>query len=183
MPTPERLAAEIKSRPPVLLVHGDSDELIPVQALFQAAQALAALDVPVEWHMSAGVGHGIDQEGLRHGGEFLARAACAPERRLRHASIAHNRLSRASQSRHAPYRLWRRRCARGIEEVEERRLERARIADSGFPALVLNADFRPLSYYPLSLWSWQDAIKAVFLERVNIVAQYDQRGAQPRASR
>ena len=38
---------------------------------------------------------------------------------------------------------------------------------------MLNADFRPLSYYPLSLWSWQDAIKAVFLERVNIVANYD----------
>ena len=47
------------------------------------------------------------------------------------------------------------------------------------PALVLNADFRPLSYYPLSLWSWQDAIKAVFLERVNIVSEYDHRGAQP----
>ena len=41
------------------------------------------------------------------------------------------------------------------------------VSPSGFPALVLNADFRPLSYYPLSLWSWQDAIKAVFLERVN----------------
>ncbi|MFK7902837.1 MAG: HNH endonuclease [Nitratireductor sp.] len=41
------------------------------------------------------------------------------------------------------------------------------------PALVLNADFRPLSYYPLSLWSWQDAIKAVFLDRVNIVAEYE----------
>ena len=41
------------------------------------------------------------------------------------------------------------------------------------PALVLNADYRPLSYFPLSLWSWQDTIKAVFLERVNIVAQYD----------
>ena len=41
------------------------------------------------------------------------------------------------------------------------------------PALVLNADFRPLSYYPLSLWSWQDAIKAVFLDRVNIVSSYD----------
>lgn len=40
------------------------------------------------------------------------------------------------------------------------------------PTLVLNADFRPLSYYPLSLWSWQDAIKAVFLERVNIVSEY-----------
>jgi len=41
------------------------------------------------------------------------------------------------------------------------------------PALVLNADFRPLSYYPLSLWSWQDTIKAVFLDRVNIVSEYD----------
>ena len=39
--------------------------------------------------------------------------------------------------------------------------------------MVLNADYRPLSYYPLSLWSWQDAIKAVFLDRVNIVALYD----------
>ncbi len=44
---------------------------------------------------------------------------------------------------------------------------------SQFPALVLNADFRPLSYFPLSLWSWQDAIKAVFLDRVNIVSEYD----------
>jgi 5-methylcytosine-specific restriction endonuclease McrA len=41
------------------------------------------------------------------------------------------------------------------------------------PALVLNADFRPLSYFPLSLWSWQDAVKAVFLDRVNIIDQYD----------
>ena len=47
------------------------------------------------------------------------------------------------------------------------------MSPNGFPALVLNADFRPLSYYPLSLWSWQDAIKAVFLERVNIVALYE----------
>ena len=36
---------------------------------------------------------------------------------------------------------------------------------SGTPALVLNADFRPLSYYPLSLWPWQETIKAVFLGR------------------
>ena len=41
------------------------------------------------------------------------------------------------------------------------------------PALVLNADHRPLSYYPLSLWSWQDTIKAVFLERVTILEEYD----------
>lgn len=41
------------------------------------------------------------------------------------------------------------------------------------PALVLNADYRPLSYYPLSLWSWQEAIKAAWLDRVDIVAEYD----------
>ena len=41
------------------------------------------------------------------------------------------------------------------------------------PALVLNADYRPLSYYPLSLWSWQDSIKSVFLDRVSIVNYYD----------
>ncbi len=44
---------------------------------------------------------------------------------------------------------------------------------TGWPALVLNADFRPLSYFPLSLWPWQEAVKAVFLERVDVVAQYD----------
>ena len=43
-----------------------------------------------------------------------------------------------------------------------------------FPALVLNADYRPLSYYPLSLWPWQDAVKAAFLERVTIVSEYDE---------
>ena len=41
------------------------------------------------------------------------------------------------------------------------------------PALILNADFRPLSYFPLSVWPWQDAVKAVFLERVNIVSHYE----------
>ena len=41
------------------------------------------------------------------------------------------------------------------------------------PALVLNADFRPLSYFPLSVWPWQESIKAAVLDRVNIVAVYD----------
>ena len=45
---------------------------------------------------------------------------------------------------------------------------------SGAPCLVLNADFRPLNYYPLSLWSWQEVIKAVFLDRVAVVSTYDQ---------
>ena len=47
------------------------------------------------------------------------------------------------------------------------------VSPEACPALVLNADYRPLSYYPLSLWSWQDAIKAVFLDRVQIVSSYD----------
>lgn len=47
---------------------------------------------------------------------------------------------------------------------------------------MLNADYRPLSYYPLSLWSWQDAIKAVFLDRVNIVAEYDRQVSSPSMS-
>lgn len=47
------------------------------------------------------------------------------------------------------------------------------------PALVLNADFRPLSYYPLSLWPWQEAVKAVFLERVDVIAQYEQTVRSP----
>lgn len=50
---------------------------------------------------------------------------------------------------------------------------------NGCPALVLNADYRPLSYFPLSLWSWQDAIKAVFLERVNIVCEYEETVRSP----
>ena len=47
------------------------------------------------------------------------------------------------------------------------------------PALVLNADYRPLSYYPLSLWSWQDSIKSVFLDRVSIVSYYDRQIRSP----
>ena len=42
------------------------------------------------------------------------------------------------------------------------------------PALVLNADYRPLSYYPLSLWTWQEAVKAAWLDRVQIIAEYDE---------
>ena len=48
------------------------------------------------------------------------------------------------------------------------------------PALVLNADYTPLSYYPLSLWSWQTAIKAAFLDRVSVVAEYDRVVHSPR---
>jgi phospholipase/carboxylesterase len=69
----DKFADEIVARPPVLLIHGDQDQLIPVQALLHAAQGLASLDIPTQWHISPGVGHGIDPEGLRQGGEFLKR--------------------------------------------------------------------------------------------------------------
>jgi phospholipase/carboxylesterase len=61
---PERLAAEIISRPPVLLVHGDEDPMVPVAFLAEAADALAAAGVEVLTHVSAGTGHGIAPDGL-----------------------------------------------------------------------------------------------------------------------
>jgi len=50
---------------------------------------------------------------------------------------------------------------------------------AGMPALVLNADYRPLSYFPLSLWPWQEVVKAVFLDRVNVIAEYDRQISSP----
>ena len=47
------------------------------------------------------------------------------------------------------------------------------------PSLVLNADYTPLSYYPLSLWPWQTAIKAIFLDRVDVIETYDREVHSP----
>jgi len=71
---PEALKAHLRSKPPILLVHGDRDDVIPIDALFMSAEMLAAAEVPCEWHLSVGVGHGIDSEALRHAGLFLTRA-------------------------------------------------------------------------------------------------------------
>jgi phospholipase/carboxylesterase len=68
---PEHLA-ETKARPPVLLIHGDADDLIPIEALHVAREALAAAGVPVEWHVRAGLGHGIDAEAQWMAGHFIA---------------------------------------------------------------------------------------------------------------
>ncbi len=64
--------------PPILLFHGSSDEVIPVDALFQATDDLAKANIPVQWHLSAGLGHGIDGEGLIQGGQFLAKSFGLP---------------------------------------------------------------------------------------------------------
>ena len=60
--------------PPILLTHGDSDQVIPAQAMFVAASQLGLAGAAVQWHLAPGMGHGIDPEGLSIAGQFLALA-------------------------------------------------------------------------------------------------------------
>ena len=59
-------------------------------------------------------------------------------------------------------------------DIEVRELDGVYEKPKQNPALILNADYRPLSYFPLSLLSWQEAIKSVYLGRVNVVAEYEE---------
>lgn len=68
---PQALAAEIRARPPVLLVHGADDPLIPVHAMHQASAVLTANGVVVQTHVSPNLGHSISPQGLEEGGRFL----------------------------------------------------------------------------------------------------------------
>ena len=71
------LAGEIRSRPPVLLVHGDADEVVPFAKLARAEWFLKAAGVPITTETRPGLAHGIDEPGLMLGGEFLQRAFAA----------------------------------------------------------------------------------------------------------
>lgn len=75
---PDSLAAELAGRPPVLLVHGEADEIVPVSASRMAEQALRAAGVPVEARYAPRLGHGIDDAGLSLGALFLQRALAMP---------------------------------------------------------------------------------------------------------
>jgi phospholipase/carboxylesterase len=68
----ERLKTEAVSKPPVLLVHGDQDEMIPVAALQEAQLGLSEAGIPVRWHISKGIGHGIGPDGLEMAAAFLS---------------------------------------------------------------------------------------------------------------
>lgn len=70
---PELLADEAISKPPILLIHGDMDEMLPVQHLHEAVSALGGTGFDVQWHVSPGAGHTIAQDGLELGMEFLQR--------------------------------------------------------------------------------------------------------------
>ena len=70
---PEHLAADKRHAPPVLLVHGRDDPLIPVIAMHAATKILGETGFKVEWHVRPSLQHGIDTEGLRLGGAFLQR--------------------------------------------------------------------------------------------------------------
>lgn len=66
------LAADVKSKPPVLLVHGEMDDIVPFQAMAAAAAGLRAAGIAVETLGRPGLPHSIDEEGLLRGGRFLA---------------------------------------------------------------------------------------------------------------
>lgn len=68
----ERLETELRSRPPAMLIHGEADELIPAVESLLTADALGGQEVLAQWHISAGVGHGVAPDGLEIGGRFLA---------------------------------------------------------------------------------------------------------------
>ncbi len=70
---PEHLN-DIKARPPILLIHGEADELIPIAALHLAREQLAKEKLLVEWHVRPGLGHGIDPEGQWMAAHFIAAA-------------------------------------------------------------------------------------------------------------
>ncbi len=70
---PDRLAAEIRSRPPVLLIHGEADEIVPFSMMAAAEAALKANAVNVETMACPGLGHTVGGAGLRRCGAFLKR--------------------------------------------------------------------------------------------------------------
>jgi phospholipase/carboxylesterase len=69
---PTALAAEVRTKPQVLLVHGEDDAVLPVAALHEAELALSALHFGISTHVSAGLGHSIDEAGLRLGEQLLS---------------------------------------------------------------------------------------------------------------
>ena len=69
---PDLLTKEIKSRPPILLVHGDADEVVPIESVFHAKDGLISSGIDATAISRPGLGHGIDPEGIEHAVTFLS---------------------------------------------------------------------------------------------------------------
>ena len=75
---PDELKSEVRTRPPVLLVHGDADEVLPVASMPKAKVGLEAAGLDVVTHVSPRLGHSIDERGLQLGATFLAHRLSRP---------------------------------------------------------------------------------------------------------
>ena len=64
-------SSALNSKPPTMLIHGDGDELVPVESMLETAQQLLSHGISAQWHICQGLGHSIDQQGLDIGARFL----------------------------------------------------------------------------------------------------------------
>ncbi len=67
----DTLASEALSKPPIFLIHGDADPVVPVQAMHAATADLQSAEIPVQWSVRPNLPHGIDPEGMAYGADFL----------------------------------------------------------------------------------------------------------------
>ncbi len=118
------------------MIHGDTDEVVSADFMLEAKDFFIRNNIEVESHLIKNCGHHIPIEA---------------------SSIALNYiLKNFSIAKHWNYFFFKLKLIMNNFLEQDISLEKC-------PALVLNADYRPLSYYPLSLWSWQDTVKSVFL--------------------
>ena len=87
---PQELAEEIRSRPPVLLIHGDADPVVPHSELAWAQKALSEVGVPVTVETRPRLAHSIDERGLMLGGRFLVQRLSRPRRPRPHDNRVKN---------------------------------------------------------------------------------------------
>ncbi|MDF1770101.1 phospholipase [Maricaulis sp.] len=74
LPGGGRLKEEMRSRPPIMLVHGDQDDVLPLGFMFDALENLAAAGHGAQWHISQGLPHSIGEDGLDIGRQFIGNA-------------------------------------------------------------------------------------------------------------
>ena len=75
---PDLLQAEMKTKPPVMLIHGEADEVVPASSLKDAVSALAGVGIDAMWEMRTDLGHGLDDRGITMGMDFLATCFSVP---------------------------------------------------------------------------------------------------------